>query len=259
MMIRLLLLLIVATPSLLSAQTKIKSVALPLDVASAAVDRPGEIYVTSNDGTIRHYDIDGGLKAILTGEIPDLFEPRDGSRLFAFYRKGRHYDLINPSFEVSKSLRIDSSMVVDPLLVCPSGDYNIWAIDVADKTLKKIDPATSAILVEVELNEFADLLTIKSIREYQGFLFIHDSKKGLIIFSGMGKQLKKIGDSNISYFNFIGEELYYKIGNQLQLFNLFTTETRSLPLPQFSQIALITDERLYLLGDKTLEIFTPIH
>lgn len=256
-MIRLLLVLI-AAPSFLFAQTKIRSVALTLDAASAAVDRPGDIYITAKDGTIQHFDTDGQLKATLTTPIPDLFDPRDGSRLFAFYRKARRYDFLNPSFEVTKSVHMDSSMVVDPLLVCPSGDYNLWAIDAADKTLKKIDPSTSAIAVEVILKEFPDLSSIKFIREYQGFLFIHDAKSGIIVFSGMGRQLKKLGDDNISYFNFIGEELYYKQGNQLQLFNLFTTETRSLPVTQSAQIALITDERLYLLNGRTMEIFSAI-
>ena len=254
-----LIILLLALPAMLLAQTKIKSVQLTGDVISVSIDRPGDVYIALSDGIVQHFGSDGQLLGVLKSGAPDLFDPRDGARLFAFYRKSRHYEYLNPSFEVTKSTTIDSSLVSEPWLVCPSGDYNIWAIDAADNTLKKISPSTSEITTEVVLKEFPDVSGIKFMREYQGFLFIHTTANTILVFNGMGRQLKSIGAGRATYFNFIGEELYYLDEGQLNLFNLFTADSRLIKLAFPARIALVSDERLYLINKNVLEVFTPVH
>jgi hypothetical protein len=83
-----------------SAQQKIKTLELSDTILTVAVDRPGEFYVVTKEGQIQRFDKDGKLSIVFRHKgPPTLFDPRDGSRLFAYYRDQQEYDFYNPSFE----------------------------------------------------------------------------------------------------------------------------------------------------------------
>ncbi len=260
MMLRLSLLILLLKGSVLGAQTRIKSLALPEEIIFATVDRPGELYVTLKSGKIHKYDVDGNSTSVYNGNKTTLFDPRDGARLFAYYRQDQQYAYLSPSFEVTARHTIDSALVIEPWLACSSGDHGYWVIDGADRTLKRINGTTVAIDAEVTLKDIDNPAAITYMREYQGFLFLLHRDKGIIIHNSIGKQLRIVGVKNLSYFNFIGEELYFPLdGKKIQFFNLFTAETRDVQLQVAAQFVLLTDERLYSIRDKTIEFSTPLH
>ncbi len=245
------------TPWFCVAQKKINTVQVSDSITFATTDRPGELYIQTKGGHLQKFDINGKLVALYQGvNTPTLFEARDGSRLFAFYKDSRYYAYLNPSFNESASFLIDSAFVINPLLACSSGDYNVWILDGADNTLKKINPRTPALEAEgvLPVNVLADISTITNIREYQGFLFLLDPKKGIHVVNPIGKWIKTIETPNLSYFNFLGEELYFLSGQQLVFFNLFTAEKREVKLDKKYTHVLVTDERLFAIQHKTIEI-----
>src|SRR5687768_10207019 len=104
------------------AQKKIKTLEISDTIVLAAVDRPGDFYLVTKAGQIQKFDKDGKLKVLLKHQgAPTLFDPRDGARLFAYYREGQQYDYYNPSFEITASYRIDPAFAIEPWLICPSG------------------------------------------------------------------------------------------------------------------------------------------
>lgn len=241
-----------------SAQSrKIKTLEVSDTINFAAVDRPGELYIVTTSGQLQKFDTDGKLVALHKDKpAPTLFDPRDGSRLFAFFRETRQYSFLNPSFEAVQAFSIDSSFATEPWLACVSGDRNIWLFDVADWTLKKINATTGALSVE-------EAVEVKSkqksnytfLREYQGFVFLLDVSEGIMIFNSVGKHIRTIEVKNLTYFNFLGEELYYLQGDTLRFFDLFTTETREQKLATPGNFALITDERFFLIRKNIIEIY----
>lgn len=255
---RLLFLLFILSDVYAFAQKKIISVPISDEIVSAGVDRVGELYVMTKQGQIQKFDTSGKLLSLYKGQpAPTLFEPRDGSRLFAFFKQVRRIEYLDPSFEVYSASRIDSAFVIDPWLACSSGDHNVWVLEGADQTLKKINPRASTIEVDVQFPEnlALDYSHIKFMREYQGFIFFLDDKKGIHIFNGMGRWIKSIALQHPSYFNFLGEELYYPGSNKLVLINLFSGEQREIPLPKPFKIALLTDERLFLVQTNSIDFF----
>src|SRR5678815_4493641 len=69
------------------AQKKLISREVTDEIVFATVDRVGELYVVTKNGQIQKFDIDGKLISLYkNGPSPTLFEPRDGSRLFAYFR-----------------------------------------------------------------------------------------------------------------------------------------------------------------------------
>jgi hypothetical protein len=240
------------------AQKKITTIPLNAEVRSAYVDRVGELYVMTANADIRKFDINGKLLSLYKNSpVPTLFDPRDGSRLFAFSRNDRSIAYLSPSLEPNMVLKIDSAFVIDPWLACASGDHDLWILDAADESLKKISPRTSTMPVEVKLpNDPAiKFSNIAFMREYQGFLFLLDKEKGIQVFNGMGKWIKTITTPSIRYFNFLGEELYFPANGKLLFTNLFTGDQRQMSISNPFQIALATDERLFLIQEKSVDFF----
>jgi len=243
------------------AQEKVKSITVSDTIAYATVDRPGDLYIITKRGQIQRFTPDGAIGTLYkVAHIPTQFDPRDGSRLFAYFRGDRHYAFYNPSFEITKSYHLDSSFVIEPWLVTISGDHDIWVVDAADGSLKKVTQATETIDVDVKIPSdlYKDPKAFTFLREYQGFVFLLQAHKGIHVFNGMGKYLRTIESPHARSFNFIGEELYYTEGDKLKFFNLFTTETREQPMLQPAQFMLLTDERIYSIRHKTIDFFKPI-
>ncbi|MBA4055327.1 MAG: hypothetical protein C0490_11495 [Marivirga sp.] len=242
------------------AQKKIKTLTLSDQVIYATVDRPGDLYVVTRNNQIQKFDIDGKLLTVYKNPPPaTLFDPRDGARLFAYFRQDQHYSFLSPSFEITSSYSVDSSFAIEPWLMCISGDHNVWILDASDLSLKKVNTQATTVEVDTKIpNGLSKAIpSYTFIREYQGFLFLLDQQHGIAIFSSMGKWLKTIERPGLSYFNFIGEELYYLRDGKVVFFNLFTAETREITPPQSAEFVLITDERIYAIKDLTITIYTP--
>lgn len=242
-----------------AAQEKLKTVTLTDTIVFSAVDRPGDFYLGTKEGQIQKIDRDGNLIVLYKGNYPPtVFDPRDGSRLFAYYRHDQHYEFLSPSLETTASYKIDSAFAIQPWLMCPSGDHKLWLLDKADHSLKKINVRES----EVELEVVVDSALIgksegfKTMREYQNFVFLLHPDKGILIFNNLGTHLRTIDVAGIRNFNFLGEELYYLRGKSLEFFNLFTAETRRITVGPGALEALVTDERLLLVTPRQIDIFS---
>jgi hypothetical protein len=239
------------------AQQKIRRLEVNDTIVFAAVDRPGDLYLITKDGQIQKFDKDGKLIIVYKhNTVPTLFEPRDGSRLFAYYREHQEYDYFNPSFDITGSFRIDPAFAIQPWLISTAGENKLWILDAADQSLKKINRKESEVELEVVIDSsvIQNAKAFTSIREYQGFVFLLDPHKGIYIFNNLGKHIKTIEVPGLHNFNFLGEELYYIKNHQVQFLDLFTGEGRSIAEEKACNSILLTDERQFLIGFKTIDI-----
>ncbi|HTJ50973.1 MAG TPA: hypothetical protein VL443_16035 [Cyclobacteriaceae bacterium] len=252
---RFILLISLIAPLALHGQfKKIKTVEVSEDILTAYVDRPGDLYIATVTGQFQKFDKDGKLALVYKNNpAPELFDPRDGARLFAFYRSNRQYAYLNPSFDFNKSFVIDSAFVLEPWLVCASGDFNVWVLDGADATMRKINVNKGQVDAEVKLPASFDVKSIRSMREYQGMLFVL-TDDAIMIYNSIGKAIKTINTKS-AYVNFLGEEMYYLQDGKLRFVDLFTGDIRDQALPAPCTMALLTDERLYLIQQKSIDLF----
>jgi len=237
---------------------KIKSLALSDTIVSTAIDRPGDFYVVTSTGQIQRFDKDGKLTFLYKAETkPTLFDPRDGARLFVYYREGQRYDYLNPSFQPTASFKIDPAFAIQPWLICPSGEYKLWVLDQADQSLKKIDVKALAVEVEVVVDSSVvdSVAAFRAMREYQNFVFLLDPAMGIFIFNSLGKHIKTVSAPGIRSFNFLGEELYFLRGGSVEFFNLFTARSRQMGIDSQYRDILLTDERMILFTIQGIDIF----
>jgi hypothetical protein len=236
-------------------QNKIASIELK-DVVSAYVDRPGDIYILQQNNHFHKFDLQGNtiLDKQLT-QSPTYFDPRDGARMFLYQKENNQFTFY--SEETEQKFSLEPQYAIDPALVCSSGDHNIWLFDQSDASIKRINPSQSKVLVEslIDQKQFTGKPDFVFMREYQNFLFILDKNSGILIFNSLGIQIKKISITSIEYFNFLGEELYYKKNDKLILHDLFDSSIRELPIDPTCKFALLTDRRKFLVYPNRLDIF----
>ena len=224
-------------------------------IISITIDRPGDFYIIDSKNKIEKYNSEG--KKIITATLernPTIFDPWSGVRLFTFFKETREIQYLDPSLSLLSVLPIDSAFSIEPLVACPSGEYNYWLLDQADFSLKKILPRESKVQVEVLVGDIlSSPENILHFREYMNYVFILDKEKGIIIFNQLGIRINTI-KTNTNMFNFYGEELYYLEKSQLRFFDLFTGETRTVMLAkQPNAIVLLPDRKVEVIG-KSIKI-----
>ncbi len=236
---------------------KLKSFEVKENIVSASVDRPGDLYVVLHSNIIEKYSVDGLLIASSTNPtLPTLFDPRDGARLFTYRKASQSYQFLGPLLEEVSSTKTNQAFAIAPYLACTFGDQSLAILDSADWSVKRVNLRTSIVNIEASIQSLiTDKTKITFIREYQNFIFLLDQNKGILVLNSMGKLIKTIEAKGLKYFNFIGEELYYLQEGQLKFIDLFTSETRSMSLPEPCEFALLTDERLYLIHQNQVNMF----
>lgn len=235
---------------------KVANIELESKAQSAYLDRAGDLYVITTSNHL--HKISGNRVEYSTAltTSPTIFDPRDGSHLFLYSREAQEYTIMLPDLSARPAVSIDPAYAVAPFLVCPSGEQHLLILDSADWSLKKINRTTRAVMYEtIILNEVVDPSSLTYLREYQNFVFLLNRKKGISIFNMMGKRLKEIEESDISYISFLGEEIYFLKEAKLNFFNLFTAETRTLDVPPSADFVFVTDEAAFVLEGNIVQVF----
>jgi hypothetical protein len=252
------LILTLIVPVISFGQKKIRTIEVSDTIVYSTVDRPGDIYIVTKEGQIQKFDKDGKLIVVYRHKgPPTLFDPRDGARLFAYYRAMQEYDYLSPSFEIVSSFRIDSAFAIEPWIIAPSGEKKLWVLDNADHSLKIINPVDAQVEVEVIIDAtlIEDATSFTALREYQNFVFLLNPERGIFVFNSLGKQIKIIPAKGITSFNFLGEELYFVMGDTVKFTDLFTAETREMKLDTKPRNVILTDERMVHVFFKSFDIF----
>ncbi len=238
------------------AQTPV-TVTLHEDILWAGIDRPGDLFVLLSGGAVVKYDKTGKK----VGEHrfdhpPTLIDPLDGAQSFYYQRKGHHYGTLSYDFESVTDKVLEPAFAINPWLVCPALK-ELWILDSADFSIKKTTSTSSAISLETTLKHLPDkrMTDYVSLREYQNYVFLLDQSAGVHMFNPIGKFVRTFGEKGMNYFNFLGEEMYFISGGQLVFIDLYTSERRTESLPATkARFALINDDRMYLVGDRKIEI-----
>jgi hypothetical protein len=240
------------TSPLLHSQTIIKKIKefKSGEVTHVTVDRLGNFFLVTKNGSIKKYDAQGKVLASLKGKSVSLIEPWYHPVIFLYDQKKQNYTTYGRLFENEKITSVEPAWAIEPTLVCPSNDNKLWLYDQADASIKKVNPFSKEVLVEFNLDtlQFKTKPLFTHLREYQNMIFLIDKNSGIIILSNIGKQINKIVKSGIQNFNFYGEELYYLDDNSIKFFDLYTEETRQIKIESESRFVLVTDERIILIN-----------
>lgn len=230
-------------------------------VTTCSVDRLGNFYFINGDGILRKYDPDGKLLSQTKKSVTPLtlIEPWNPLKVFIYDRGSKKYTHLDHNLEVLEVTTLEPSLSISPTLFCPANEANKgWILDEADYTLKRVNLSTKEIEFEATLpEEWVVEPQFVFMREYQNMVFLLDKNAGIYILNNLGKQIKAIEVKGLTFFNFMGEELCYRKGNDVILFDLYTAETIKIAdISKFKNVinTVITDERLAVLTPEKVEI-----
>lgn len=239
------------------AQSKTIQFETDAEVVWAGVDRPGDLFLVLVTGEVQKFNKEGkkiGSHGFATP--PTLLDPLDGVQSFYYLRNENQYGNLSSDLVDRSQRRLDPSFAIRPWLVCPSL-HELWILDSADFSIKKTKLNSAGISLESTLKHLPDkrIIDYTYLREYQNYLFLLDTNSGVHLFNNLGKYVKTFGEKDLSYFNFLGEEIYFLRGKEIILIDLFSNEKRTLSLPLECRFALLTDDRLYAVGASSVTVF----
>ncbi|NOT77079.1 MAG: hypothetical protein HOP08_19315 [Cyclobacteriaceae bacterium] len=226
------------------------------DIIWAGVDRPGDLFLVLQTGEVLKYDKQG--KKIGSHSFkgpPTLLDPLDGVQSFYYMVDGNHYGNISSDLMEVTKFPLDPAFAINPWLVAPSL-HELWILDSADFSIKKTKMKSSsisleAILIHLPTKKVKDYVYM---REYQNYLFLLDKNSGIHLYNALGKFVKTFGEKDLTYFNFLGEEIYFMKDKQLIFLDLFNDERRFVPLPMACKFALINEDKLYAVESNRVTI-----
>ncbi len=226
------------------------------DIVWAGVDRPGDLFLVLASGDVQKFDKTG--KKIGSHKFdspPTLVDPLDGVQSFYYNRIENRYGNMSFDFTTISQHELDPAFAISPWLVCPAL-RELWILDSADFSIKKTTLNSTTISLEAALQH----LPLKKItdytymREYQNYVFLLDKTAGVHVFNPLGKYVRTLGEKNMTYFNFLGEELYYVSGSQLIFIDLYTADRRATFEPNESRFTLMNDDRMFSVGIRSVTI-----
>lgn len=241
-----------------SLQAQVKSITFKTDaeVLWAGVDRAGDLMLVLANGEVQKFDKTGKkIGAHAFKKPPTLLDPMDGVQSFYFDQHEIRFGNISYDLTEVTTRAIDPSFAIRPWLVCPSL-HELWILDSADFTIKKTRMSATTISLEATLQHVPQkrITDYVHMREYQNYVFLLDKNTGVHMFNQLGKRIKTMGQKDMKYFNFLGEELYYLSGKELVFIDLYTNEKRSMTLPTDCSFILLTDDRQYAVCPNTISI-----
>lgn len=242
----------------LQAQNKIVQFETEAKVIWAGIDRPGDLFLVLTTGEVQKFNKDGkriGSHGFRTP--PTLFEPLDGVQSFYYFQDENVYGNLSSDLVSNTQHHLDPAFAIKPWLVCPSL-HELWILDSMDFSIKKTKLNSATILLEAVFKHLPQkrMEDFVYMREYQNYLFLLDKNAGIHFFSSLGKFIQTFEVKDILYFNFLGEEVYYKNGNELIFIDFLSGEKRQITLPQPCRFALVTDEYLYAVEETRVVIYT---
>ncbi|WP_237587058.1 hypothetical protein [Pontibacter russatus] len=140
-----------------------------------------------------------------------------------------------------------------------AADDGFWLFDETNLTLSKLDLRLRSVSAETPLNLILDKarFDVRQLREYQNMLYLLDYNNGIYVFDNLGNYKKSMPLKGISHIGFRGNKLFFVQEGQLHFYDLYTSEKRSIDLPEQKLYitALAGDNHLYLFTDDAVDIY----
>ncbi|MGW8121243.1 hypothetical protein ACV07N_01190 [Roseivirga echinicomitans] len=244
------------------AWKKIESIKLNNPANQVSIDRQGNLYVSTLNGSIDKYNASGSLQSHYSPSkrsTPQLIEAWQGLRVFAFYKDFQEYSFFDRFLSSSERYAINNQKIVSyASLATVAADNNIWVLDAQGFTLKKVDVNNNEVISETNLSLVLSKkrYEFSFLREYQNLLFINDKNNGVLVFDNLGNYLETLPLFNLDFFSFKDSSLISIQNGNLVYFDIYTKQKKEVSLPDPSYtFVLMENKRVFLFSKTTLDIF----
>lgn len=228
----------------------------------------GNLFIGDVTGTVRMYDTSGVAVNVFSpqrvAEVTSL-EAWQGLRVFGFYRDVQEFVMLDrfltPLPGYARPVRIhlpDGGFV---RLATLSADGQLWLLDDTGFSLRKYNPTTRQVTLQVPLELVLDRhdYRFSCIREYQNILFLNDPGNGVILFDNAGNFRKKLNLGTGTEIELYEDELFFVRDGRIIFINLYDDNIRSVYLPDGINPLYVTvlSGKVFLITGRELIICNP--
>ena len=232
-----------------------------------STNQMGNLFLGDAQGMVRAYNPTGQVTHTFSpprvAEVASL-DAGQNLRMLCFYRDLQEYLLLDrfltplPGYE--KPVKISPTEVGFARLAALAQDGQLWLFDDTDFSLKKYNPATRRLSLNVPLElvlSGQDPLFV-TLREYQNLLFLHDRRGGVLVFDNAGNFRSKIAAEAAESIGFYGDELYFIQRGVLHFLHLYSGAVRELRLPGSVDLlgVAVGSTSIYVLSRNQLIVYS---
>ena len=227
------------------------------NIDKVSIDRQGSIYLGDQNGNVDKYnsklELTDRFSPVQKGSI-GILEAWNPLKVFVFYQQLQQYAFLDRFLVTANRYELkDISSYAG--LATISLDNNLWIIDLAKFGLIKYNISYGQIEIErpFDLILNPESYEITHIREYQNLLFVSDKKSGILIFDNLGNYLRTIKAVGISYFNFEGDKIYFKVQNNLIIKDIYDKAVKEIKVDKEVVNVILYEKSYFFLTKKWLK------
>jgi hypothetical protein len=167
------------------------------DIADAAMDNLGNLYIISSTGQIKKFNVSGDSLAVYNqvknfGKLYSI-DVTNPLKILLFYKDFSTVVILDRFLANMSSVNLRKVNILQPGAIGLSYDNNIWVFDEYDNRLKKIDEGGNKMMESADLRTFfSEGLSPQKIINDNGLVYLADTTNGIFIFDNYGSFKKKV-------------------------------------------------------------------
>jgi hypothetical protein len=226
-------------------------------------DRLGNLYVVTKTNQLYKYSPEGILLSTLNykyiGNISHI-DATNPLEIYVFYKELNLVVFLDNNLAYRGEMKLERYQVTQASAIARSFDNGIWAFDLADLQLKRMDKNGENLQASGNIRQFVKQkqLLPTYVFDDNNRVFLVDSSTGIMVFDVFAQYLKTIPIRGNEEVKVIGDELYYKQQQNIFKYHLKTFTTAGFRLPPGETILDLSIEkgRLYILLPGKIGIYS---
>lgn len=197
------------------------------NITSMSIDAKGNFYVADDNYSLYKYDKTGKLITNVNiktyGEITSI-DCSNPFELYVYYQDQNIIVFYDNMLNIRGELRLND-MFYNVACISRSFDNHIWLIDMTEFKMLKINKKGDILIETPYLNNILqnDIHPFK-IWEYNNYVYVADSVKGVYQFDLLGTYVTTFYLSDIEQISYIKEGFFIVKNNQLLGYRMLTRE-----------------------------------
>lgn len=250
--------------ALVSAQLPMPIIkSIPILAHAIEVDELGNVYVLRSDNLLLKYNEHGdslaNYNALSNGQISAI-DVTNPLRIMLYYARYAKLVLLDRMLAPKSELNVRKLNLLNANVIASSAEGNLWVYDQFNATLNKLDMELNYIIKGNDLRQqLSELPKPVAMLERNRRVYLVDTAQGILIFDQYGSYLNMIPLLGLTHLQVIANQLVYRKGNELIVYDMNRIEERRLALPQLPdlpiQAALLSRNILYVLYPDRLVLY----
>lgn len=167
------------------------------DITGVALDNLDNLYILSSTGQVKKFGAKGDSVGVFNGirNFGKLYsiDVTNPLKPLLFYKDLSNIVVLDRFLANRASINLRQFNILQPTAIGLSYDNNIWVFDQFDYKLKKIDEAGTILSQTDDFRMlFNQSFAPQKIINQDGFVYLADSSKGILVFDNYGTFKRKI-------------------------------------------------------------------